>query len=443
MIADRVWVWGSLIAGAIAVLFLAFRWLPPFAALVPDRWELLTGRLAITIVLLTLALLILRTKRPRLSVIPAALVLLVAATALIGHLLDQPRLIEDILIRLPGGAVGGSPGDVISIQSAVWIALLASMILLNQLTGADALVSLLGIVLTMATLVLLSGHLFNTLDPATTPRNVLNAWQASMAFLFLLMGWSGFYSLTGRWDRLISTGPAGETLRSATLAALTVPVGVATFLNLAIGQEWLTPQSAFAALAGLIAGVGVVVAALVSRRLAQTLTTAQTDSATQLWNAAGFSEVGGQLMAAARRREESVAVALLDLNGLKTVNDQFGHREGTRLITTFANLLHTTVRSEDLVARVGGDEFAVIVSGDPSATPSVFERLHTKVADWNRTRATAWQIDYAIGLAVSQPGSGESLDSLLSRADAAMYEDKRRGKREHRPGHTHPSAEQS
>ena len=416
-------------AGAIAVLFLSFRWIPPFAALVPDWWELLTGRLAAGILLLTLALLLMRTTRPRLSTIPAALVLILATVALVGHLLDQSRLIEDILIRFPGGAVGGSPSDVISIQSALWIALLAIMILLNQLTNFDALVSILGIALTMATLVLLSGHLFTTLDPVTTPRNVLNAWQASLAFLFLLTSWSGYYSLNGKWDRLISTGPAGLTLRGSTLAALTVPVGIAAILNLAIQQRWLTPQSAFAALAGLIAGVGVVVAALVSRRLSQTLTTAQTDSATQLWNAAGFNDVGGQLLAAARRREETVSVALLDLNGLKVVNDTYGHGEGTRLITVFAGLLQNTVRSEDLVARVGGDEFAIIVAGETNATQAIFDRLRTRAVAWNTTSATPWSIDYAIGLAVSQPGSAEALDSLLHRADEAMYEDKRHGKK--------------
>ena len=118
----------------------------------------------------------------------------------------------------------------------------------------------------------------------------------------------------------------------------------------------------------------------------------------------------------------------LDLDGFKGINDTFGHVAGDRLLAAVAERLRTVVRSEDAVARIGGDEF-VIVSRllDRDGAARVGERLVSQVADRGYAIGVrSLFVGVSIGIAV--PGDGDTLAELLAAADAALYRAKSQGR---------------
>jgi diguanylate cyclase (GGDEF)-like protein len=120
------------------------------------------------------------------------------------------------------------------------------------------------------------------------------------------------------------------------------------------------------------------------------------------------------------------SVISLDLNGFKALNDTYGHLAGDDLLKQFATELRTVFRSHDVIGRVGGDEFVVLVDGDLSIANARLERIRRWVngsyAVKSRPDAPKVKVTAAAGAAQWSPG--ESMRDILSRADAAMYADK-------------------
>jgi len=147
------------------------------------------------------------------------------------------------------------------------------------------------------------------------------------------------------------------------------------------------------------------------------------DELTRIHNRRGFYHLGEHLLLKGRRAGDGVSVLFFDIDGLKAVNDSLGHDVGSRLLLEFANLLRSVFRASDVVARVGGDEFAVAMitsQGEGSA----LTRLHDAVAAANATGSAPFQIRYSAGEAIATPTDDASLAELVARADAGMYETK-------------------
>ncbi|MGH8681533.1 MAG: PAS domain S-box protein [Burkholderiales bacterium] len=131
----------------------------------------------------------------------------------------------------------------------------------------------------------------------------------------------------------------------------------------------------------------------------------------------------------ARRNDSMVAVMLIDLDGFKAVNDQYGHLMGDYVLRTVAKRLKECVRESDTVARLGGDEFVVLLSGQRSAEDSsvvagkILGALTEPVAAGGRR----FDIGASIGISIF-PRDGTSAEQLLKHADAAMYRVKEAGK---------------
>jgi two-component system cell cycle response regulator len=154
----------------------------------------------------------------------------------------------------------------------------------------------------------------------------------------------------------------------------------------------------------------------------------ETDSLTRLLNARGFASRLHSEIQRSRRYREPLSVLFLDLDGLKNVNDAYGHRAGSQALREVAGVIRTELRQTDTGARWGGDEFTVIAPNtNKDAATSFAERIRTGIAD----HVGEWRLTASIGIATLDWKATEMVpdaQALLRDADAAMYEAKRRGK---------------
>jgi len=153
-----------------------------------------------------------------------------------------------------------------------------------------------------------------------------------------------------------------------------------------------------------------------------------TDDLTGLLNRRGFFTFAGKLLESSRRTRSEVVVLFADLNDLKWINDTFGHDAGDAALKDVASILKGTFRDADVLARMGGDEFAVLAMSPPGggAAGAIEARLRKAVGERPALAEGRYRLSLSIGLAACGPDQTCSLDELLSQADGRMYEDKKR-----------------
>jgi two-component system, cell cycle response regulator len=151
-----------------------------------------------------------------------------------------------------------------------------------------------------------------------------------------------------------------------------------------------------------------------------------TDELTGLKNRGGFDSLVEHTFNVATRKRQRLVLLYMDLDSMKSINDSLGHGEGDAALIDVAGLLNETYRDSDLVGRVGGDEFCVLLTGasDREAQRSVL-RLQDAVGGHNRIADRPYQLSLSIGMATFDPDAPCSVADLMDRADAAMYEAKR------------------
>jgi diguanylate cyclase (GGDEF)-like protein len=168
-------------------------------------------------------------------------------------------------------------------------------------------------------------------------------------------------------------------------------------------------------------------AGMVDRELAL-LEGATTDELTRLANRRGFTQVAMHVLALCRRNQLPAVVVGFDLDNFKSVNDSHGHQAGDEVLREFSSLLFCHFRESDVVARMGGDEFAVLCSGTTGDhLAGSLERLRGAFAASelaSRFPALSW----SAGLADFLPSTEDTVNDLLDAADARMYEVKSAGK---------------
>lgn len=202
----------------------------------------------------------------------------------------------------------------------------------------------------------------------------------------------------------------------------------------AVGASWRPFITAGWLTYGLLWLLGVVALRGHWRNLAHADALEQlalTDELTGLANRRSFVVRATHEIERATRREQPLALALVDVDGLKTLNDRYGHAVGDTALRAFADTCRTVTRRIDVAARIGGDEFALLL---PDTNADDARAVMDRLRDSLRGRVlrsidgAALPLSISIGLVALTPGGDCDLDMLLRRADGALYRAKGQGR---------------
>jgi len=149
------------------------------------------------------------------------------------------------------------------------------------------------------------------------------------------------------------------------------------------------------------------------------------DSLTGIPNRNSFIPYATKQLLAANRFNQKIAFCFIDLDRFKEINDNFGHKAGDAVLVHVANALSSTIRKSDMAARIGGDEFVVLLVGikDLESTRQAISKIHHAIAKEIEFGAYTFTITASIGTAL-YPDDGEEIDELMSKADIDMFDDK-------------------
>lgn len=156
-----------------------------------------------------------------------------------------------------------------------------------------------------------------------------------------------------------------------------------------------------------------------------------TDEMTGLLNRRGFLTLAEQQLRLERHVGTARGLALLfaDMDGLKKINDSLGHEAGSEAISCLANIVKSVVRSGDLVARWGGDEFVILSIGSGDENVQLMsDRIHNALAEHNAGSGKHYEVACSIGVAPVLLDGSRTFEEIIAEADEAMYEEKKRRK---------------
>jgi diguanylate cyclase (GGDEF)-like protein len=155
------------------------------------------------------------------------------------------------------------------------------------------------------------------------------------------------------------------------------------------------------------------------------LALALVDDLTGLNNRRGFFALADHHASLAYRTGKKFLIAFVDLDGLKGINDAFGHQEGNRALVDAAMVLKDCVRQSDILARIGGDEFAILIAAtDENDLDTVRQRIDRKLGLVNAYPGRRYALGFSIGIAPCDAVQRPNIEKLLERADARMYLEK-------------------
>lgn len=152
-----------------------------------------------------------------------------------------------------------------------------------------------------------------------------------------------------------------------------------------------------------------------------------TDDLTGLYNRRGFLVMSELQQKIALRTKNPFSLIYADMDGLKQINDTYGHQEGSQALQQIAKILKRSFRESDIVARLGGDEFTMFVADTIACNIEIpLGRLQENLWQYNAQKPHAYSLSLSIGTTCVNPDDDSSIEELLVKADQAMYENKKR-----------------
>ena len=157
-------------------------------------------------------------------------------------------------------------------------------------------------------------------------------------------------------------------------------------------------------------------------------TLSRTDALTQLSNTRSFRARAEREIVRAARYSRPLTLVFMDIDNFKMVNDDFGHAKGDELLSNLGTLLKSSVRSHDVVGRLGGDEFGLLLTEtDSDAAQLVVDRIRQGLEELLRDSGLPGPVSFSMGLLTTDSGH-DSIETLMHVADQLMYSAKRAGK---------------
>jgi len=151
------------------------------------------------------------------------------------------------------------------------------------------------------------------------------------------------------------------------------------------------------------------------------------DELTGLYNRRGLISLSEQHISLALRNHRNLMVVFADVDGLKSINDQYGHAAGDEALVRAAKVLRRTFRRSDIIGRIGGDEFAVLaIDASPEKMDGVMERLQQSQIAEDELHSEPYKVSLCAGIEYIDPSMPLSIEEWISRADLALYEEKRK-----------------
>lgn len=152
-----------------------------------------------------------------------------------------------------------------------------------------------------------------------------------------------------------------------------------------------------------------------------------TDELTTLYNRRGFLSLAEHKLNFAKRNKKGMLLFFIDIDGLKYINDNLSHHEGDLTLEGASIILRETFNRQDVIARIGGDEFAVLsINVEEKDIEKLITKLLDKQREFNNNNKYPFDISMSVGAAYFHPESPTTINELMSKADKLMYKHKKR-----------------
>ncbi|HEY1983901.1 MAG TPA: GGDEF domain-containing protein [Terracidiphilus sp.] len=360
----------------------------------------------------------------RLMAIPVGLL---AAESLLEHVLGISFGFDTLLAA---DTSSYHPG-LMSTQAALMFLMLAIVLFFIRAEGgvfgyaADLLVVSVGFLV----LVLLSGFIFGATSPVRVAPNNWTSPQTMISLGLLCLVAFGQRAEHGVFAILIRRGIGGKIARILTPILLILPflreMGRIRLIHNHLLPEHYTTAVLASSAAVLSFAFLMVLARHINGLEKEIHDLSLRDGLTGLYNLRGFNFLAEQALRLAQRDWLPFSVLYLDMDNLKTINDQLGHGAGSAFLVEIAALLQTTFRETDVVGRVGGDEFAVAGQLNSEGMAMAVQRLEEASESALPDARSEFPLSFSHGFVTTRYQSHETLEDLLARADKAMYEHKK------------------
>jgi diguanylate cyclase (GGDEF)-like protein len=422
------------VAGCIAIIVLLGWLIPAIGAGLPEGWSLMKANTALVILLSCTSLILVQPKHGitafRFGYSCGVMVFVLAGAALFGHLTGHLLWIDTLVAEDVGAEMPGR----MSLQTSIYFVLLSIILVFHRRQQSKKhFLDAVTMALIVLVLIIFSGYLFGALHLFGHSTETRTSPHTLISMIVLLLA-----SVVSRLRSDVFSIFVGIGIGSH-IARISIPWTIGLpFIMISIGafsmtQGWLDLPYA----AALTATTTSILLFTVVLWLARKINTLEmdlrdkslTDELTGVHNRRGFYLIGEHMLLEAKRDKDSLTVLYFDLDGLKAVNDTLGHDMGSELLRDFAKLLRTYFRHNDEVARVGGDEFSVLIKDGQA--DMLLQRLAEATAMENEMGNKPYRISYSMGQASSDTKMHETLSDLVARADANMYAQKRQRKPSH------------
>lgn len=226
----------------------------------------------------------------------------------------------------------------------------------------------------------------------------------------------------------LTMGQAATLLQMGLVAACHVFLGYSddpSFFSLALIGDLAADLAPMV----LVAYITTMLSADILSALARVKLISETDELTGIFNVRAFNALAGQEFKLASRYRRPVSLMMIDSDSLKQVNDTYGHEAGDKLIRAAVQGIRASIKSSDIVARYGGDEFVCLLPGaDTPDAAGIGERIRRRINETPlEVDGKSVPMSVSIGVA-SYPAHGDKLDAVARNADKALYMSKSQGR---------------